>query len=48
MLVEKISTQSDGNVKMKYAVVEGASHATVFPTIAIQSLDWILVKDKRN
>lgn len=48
MLAEKISKQSDDNVQMKYVVVEGASHATVFPTIAIQGLDWILGKDKRQ
>lgn len=48
MLAEKISKQSDGNVQMKFVVVDGASHATVFPTIAIQGLDWILGKGKRQ
>ena len=48
MLAEKIATQSDGNVQIEYVVVDGASHATVFPTIAIQGLDWILGKGKRQ
>lgn len=47
MLSEKISAQSDANVQMKYVVVDGASHATVFPTIANQGLDWILGKNRR-
>ncbi len=48
MLAEKISKQSDGNIQLKFVVVDGASHATVFPTIAIQGLDWILGKGKRQ
>ncbi len=47
LLAQKISEHSDSNVQMKFVVVDGASHSTAFPTIAIQGLDWILGNTKQ-
>jgi predicted alpha/beta superfamily hydrolase len=40
-LRDKIQAIDSGNIKLRFSVVPGASHATAFPTVAIQGLDWI-------
>ena len=40
-LVQKINALNSDNIQLKSVVIEGASHATAFPTTAIQGLDWI-------
>ena len=41
-LVQKINALNSDNIKLKSVVIEGAQHATAFPTNAIQGLDWVL------
>lgn len=41
-LTDKISTKSDQNITLQLHFIDGASHATIFPTVAIQGLGWIL------
>lgn len=41
-LVKKINALNSDNIKLKSIVIEGAQHATAFPTTAIQGLDWVL------
>ncbi len=41
-LVKKINALNSDNIKLKSVVIEGAQHATAFPTTAIQGLDWVL------
>ena len=41
-LTQKINALSSDNIELKSVVIEGASHATAFPTTAIQGLDWVL------
>ena len=43
-LAEKISAQSSENTILKFRVIDGARHATAFPTTLIQGLDWIYGK----
>lgn len=43
-LAEKINVQSGKNTHLKFSLVEGARHATAFPTTLIQGLDWIYGK----
>ncbi|MBB1444173.1 alpha/beta hydrolase [Pseudoalteromonas sp. SG43-3] len=40
-LVQKIDALNSDNIQLKSVVIEGASHATAFPTTAIQGLDWV-------
>lgn len=40
-LVQKINVLNSDNIQLKSVVIEGASHATAFPTTAIQGLDWV-------
>ncbi|MDP5148891.1 alpha/beta hydrolase [Rheinheimera baltica] len=40
-LTDKILALNSGNIDLRFSVVSGASHATAFPTTAIQGLDWI-------
>lgn len=40
-LAEKIKSQLGRNVKLKFKVIDDATHATAFPTTLIQGLDWI-------
>lgn len=40
-LTDKILALDSANVELRFSVVAGASHATAFPTSAIQGLDWI-------
>lgn len=40
-LTDKILALDSGNIDLRFSVVSGASHATAFPTTAIQGLDWI-------
>ena len=47
-LVQKINALKSDNIELKSVVIEGASHATAFPTTAIQGLDWVLGKAKIN
>ena len=42
LLVQKINALNSNNIQLKSVVIEGASHATAFPTTAIQGLDWVL------
>jgi len=41
-LAQKIKGLNSDNIELKSVVIEGASHATAFPTTAIQGLDWVL------
>jgi predicted alpha/beta superfamily hydrolase len=41
-LAKKINSQQNASISLKLVVIEGASHATAFPTTAIQGLDWVL------
>ncbi|NVK55306.1 MAG: alpha/beta hydrolase [Alteromonadaceae bacterium] len=43
-LAEKIKAQSGECTLLKFNLVEGAKHATAFPTTLIQGLDWIYGK----
>lgn len=43
-LVEKINAHSNKNIDLKFHIIEGARHATAFPTTLIQGLDWIYGK----
>ncbi|ATC88233.1 hypothetical protein PARC_a3921 [Pseudoalteromonas arctica A 37-1-2] len=43
-LVQKIKALNSDSIELKSVVIEGASHATAFPTTAIQGLDWVLGK----
>ncbi len=45
-LSNKIARQSGDKVELKFKTVEDASHATAFPTILIQGLDWIYGKQQ--
>jgi hypothetical protein len=47
-LVQKINALNSSNIELKSMDIEGASHATAFPTTAIQGLDWMLGKAKNN
>lgn len=40
-LAQKITQQSDKQINLKFKLIDGASHATAFPTTAIQGLDWL-------
>ena len=40
-LTDKILALDSGNIDLRFSVIPGASHATAFPTTAIQGLDWI-------
>ena len=40
-LTDKILALGSGNIDLRFTLVPGASHATAFPTTAIQGLDWI-------
>ena len=44
LLAEKINNQVTKGINFKFVVIEHASHATAFPTTAIQGLDWIYGK----
>lgn len=43
-LKEKIVTEAGESVTLKLNIIEGAKHATAFPTTLIQGLDWIYGK----
>ncbi|MEW6997409.1 alpha/beta hydrolase [Colwelliaceae bacterium BS250] len=43
-LAVKIAEQSGANISLKFSIIEGARHATSFPTTSIQGLDWIYGK----
>tara|TARA_R110000751_G_scaffold98096_4_gene190900 strand:- start:60486 stop:61226 length:741 start_codon:yes stop_codon:yes gene_type:complete len=45
-LAEKITAQSGENTILKFSVIDGARHATAFPTTLIQGLDWIYGKNE--
>ena len=40
-LRDKIAASANADIEVNFAIVSGASHATAFPTTAIQGLDWI-------
>ena len=40
-LRDKIAAYPSADIEINFAIVAGASHATVFPTTAIQGLDWV-------
>ncbi|MDC8829371.1 alpha/beta hydrolase [Alteromonas gilva] len=44
LLANKITTQTGEQTLLEFRVVEGAKHATAFPTTLIQGLDWIYSK----
>ena len=41
-LVQKVNAFKSDNIELKSIVIDGANHATAFPTTAIQGLDWVL------
>jgi predicted alpha/beta superfamily hydrolase len=43
-LAEKIKASSGEDTFLKFSLIEGARHATAFPTTLIQGLDWIYGK----
>lgn len=43
-LVSKLAGHGEERVCLKFSVTEGATHATAFPTTAIQGLDWLYGK----
>lgn len=43
-LAEKITAQAGNNTVLKFSIIDGAKHATAFPTTLIQGLDWIYGK----
>ncbi|GAB0111223.1 alpha/beta hydrolase-fold protein [Pseudoalteromonas distincta] len=47
-LAQKIKALSSNNIELKSVVIDGANHATAFPTTAIQGLDWVLGKANIN
>ena len=47
-LVDKINAQSNNKVHLKFHIIEGARHATAFPTTLIQGLDWIYGKHQAH
>lgn len=47
-LVEKINAQSNKNIDLKFHIIQGARHATAFPTTLIQGLDWIYGKHQAH
>ncbi|MCL1038105.1 alpha/beta hydrolase [Shewanella submarina] len=40
-LTDKIKSELGNKVSLQFRVIEGATHATAFPTTLIQGLDWI-------
>ena len=40
-LKDKILQLASANIELQFEIVTGASHATAFPTTAIQGLDWL-------
>lgn len=46
LLAQKIAKQSGENIVLKFSVIDGARHATAFPTTLIQGLDWIHGKNQ--
>lgn len=43
---KKIKIAGDTSIEHKLVIIDEATHATSFPTTAIQGLDWILGKKK--
>jgi predicted alpha/beta superfamily hydrolase len=43
-LALKINSLNNKNITLKRIVIEGANHATAFPTTAIRGLDWVFGK----
>lgn len=43
-LAEKIKSQSSEDTHLAFRIIDGAKHATAFPTTLIQGLDWIYGK----
>ncbi|MDO6567050.1 alpha/beta hydrolase-fold protein [Alteromonas sp. 1_MG-2023] len=40
-LAQKITQQSEQQINLKFKLIDEATHATAFPTTAIQGLDWL-------
>ncbi|WP_247670581.1 alpha/beta hydrolase-fold protein [Alteromonas sp. MMG017] len=40
-LAQKITQQSERHINLKFKLIDEATHATAFPTTAIQGLDWL-------
>nr|WP_231518572.1 alpha/beta hydrolase-fold protein [Alteromonas stellipolaris] len=40
-LAQKITQQSEQHINLKFKLIDEASHATAFPTTAIQGVDWL-------
>ena len=40
-LRDKLAAYRSADIAMNFSIVSGANHATVFPTTAIQGLDWV-------
>ncbi|WP_278405408.1 alpha/beta hydrolase [Pseudoalteromonas ruthenica] len=40
-LIEKMTAECGKNTTIKFRIIEGAKHATAFPSTLIQGLDWI-------
>lgn len=44
LLADKIRAQSGQKTLLKFRIIDGANHATAFPTTLIQGLDWVYGK----
>ena len=43
-LAEKIEANEDPFIKLRFSIIDNATHATAFPTTAIQGLHWVYSK----
>jgi len=43
-LADKIRQSNDQQVQLEFSIIDGAKHATAFPTTLIQGLDWLYAK----
>jgi predicted alpha/beta superfamily hydrolase len=43
-LADKIRQSNDQQVQLQFSIIDGAKHATAFPTTLIQGLDWLYAK----
>lgn len=46
-LASKIRQGDAKNIQLEFSIIEGAKHATAFPTTLIQGLDWLYAKQRR-
>lgn len=44
----KLQAEASENVEIKLNIIDGAKHATAFPTTLIQGLEWIYGAEQEN